>query len=268
MTVGIVLALGQESTGLGKEVKLLTKWVRNELQQSELDPSLFTLPAFPILSISFASASSTPVLTLLPCAPSPSLSEDAHWQQDQWTLSLETVSIDREAVATETTTIRLDWDRDGVWGPAETVKALHSRIARNRRCTETAENTMICDCGPLMPKTMYPTLYFRLAASTVELAPEFYMRRNAENQCIVTIWPEKVSYWSFGLPFFRQYSTTLSPKTMTVGLEPRNKESVGWTAIVGAALGLGIAAGLGKWWRRSRKEGLLLEYDYLGLRIR
>jgi len=266
---GLVLALGQESRRLGEEVELLTKWARNELQQSEVEPHLSALPASPVLFISSPSAS-TLVLTLLPSTlpADPSYRyASAGWQQGKWTLGLEALTVGRETVAEEPRDIRLDWDRDGVWGPEETVKSLYRRIARNRRCAESGDS-LLCDCGPLMPKTMYPTLYFRLAAVTVELAPEFYMRRNGTDQCMVTIWPEKVSYWSFGLPFFRQYSTALSPKSMTIGLAPRSEGSLGWTAIVGTAVGLVIAAGVGKQWRGSRKQGLLLEYDYLGLRIR
>jgi hypothetical protein len=81
------------------------------------------------------------------------------------------------------------------------------------------------------------------------------------------VWSQNESYWSFGAPFFRQYSTTLSPESVSIGLALRPAVSLGnWGAIVETVMRLVIAAGMGKWWRRSRKEGLLLEYDYLGLR--
>ena len=271
ITAGLVLALAAEqmkTQGLGEEVEMITKWARNETEKSER-----SLPASPYLFISSASPSSPLVLSLLPSLSTVDTSylfETAQWQQGKWTLKLEEMKVGREQMREEKGEIRLDWSRDGLWGPENAIKSLHSRIARNRRCTKSPESvTLTCDCGPQMPKAMYPTLYFRLATVTVELGPDFYMRREGMDKCVVVLWPQNESYWSFGAPFFRQYSTILNPEALSIGLALRPAVSLGnWGAIVGTAVGLAIAAGVGKRWRGSRKEGLLLEYDYLGLRIR
>lgn len=272
ISVGLVLALAAEQVktqeGLGEEVERVTKWARNETEKSEpsLDP-------FPLLFISSASPSSPLVLSPLPSLTSVQSTyffENALWEQGKWTLKVEEVKVGRGEMREEKGEIRLDWDRDGLWGPESAIKSLHNRILHHRRCTKTPESaTFTCDCGPQMPITMYPTLYFRLSTITVEIRPEIYMKREGIDKCLVLLSPQNETYWTFGAPFFRQYSTILSPESLKIGLALRPTAYVGnWGAIVGTAVGLVAAAGLGKRWRSSRKEGLLLEYDYLGLRIR
>ena len=222
-------------------------------------------------TISLPAAAGTPQITPHTADSLPDVSvyiqETGEWREGRWTMKVASVRVGRELVQTNWTEIRLESTQKAVYGPEDSIRSLHQFISRNRRCVPSTES-LLCNCGPLQPPSLYPSISFHLSNSTVTLHPESYLQRTESNQCTVMLFPYEKTYWTFGLPFFKQYSALINPQSLSIGLLPRHIDRCDWVTISVAVSCIAVAVAVGKYYNRPSKVERLLEYDYLGLTIR